>query len=473
MNRRTAALTLVAAIGISGCARIGAAPPHELHIADPSDPSSLNPLLAHDQDTIGFDLLFVQTLVGLSADNRVIPVLVTRVPSRDNGDVSQDGRTIVYRLRHDARFADGRPLTSSDVRFTFRAIMDPRNPVLGQDAYRRIESLTAPDSHTVVIRLRAPWNAAVREIFAQSDFAFGILPSHAFASTSLQGAAWEAHAFGSGPFRVTQWVRGDRVVLVPNPYFFPHPKLARIELKMVPDFESALIGVRSREIDIARMQPSQAVELSGTRARLQTTPINGMDYLALQTAASPTNELPVRRAIAMALEIPVIERAFYGLYPPAASFLPPVFPWHDRSLKPIPHSAAAAAAELERAGWRLRNGVREKDGVPLDILFVRQAPGYAGGPSAITQRQLAEIGVRLTIKAFPRARSTRSTGRFAAGDSTWPRRAGSAGRTPSKASCSPARKSGRRQQRAAFLRPAIRDRVPRSGRRPRRRAART
>lgn len=59
-----------------------------LAIADNVDPTSLNPLLAHDQDTIGYDLLVTQTLVGLSAENRLVPVLVTRVPSRANGDVS-------------------------------------------------------------------------------------------------------------------------------------------------------------------------------------------------------------------------------------------------------------------------------------------------------------------------------------------------------------------------------------------------
>ena len=164
------------------------ATPHQLRSPIGRSPISLNPLLAHDQDTIGFDLLFVETLVGLSRDNKLVPILLTRVPSRSNGDISADGRTIVYHLRPNARFADGTMLTSADVAFTYRAIMDPRNPVLSQDAYLRIESLSTPDAHTVVIRLRSPWNAAVRELFAQSDFAFGILPAHAFAGTSLQRA---------------------------------------------------------------------------------------------------------------------------------------------------------------------------------------------------------------------------------------------------------------------------------------------
>jgi peptide/nickel transport system substrate-binding protein len=174
-----------------------------LFIADNVDPTSLNPLLAHDQDTIGYDLLVTQTLVGLSADNRLVPVLVTRVPSRVNGDVSPDGRTIVYHLRRGIRFADGAELTSADVGFTYRAIVDPRNPVESVDAYRRIAALQTSDRYTVVVRLHRPWNAAVAELFAQADFAFGILPAHAFATTDIRRGAWDQRPFGTGPFRVT------------------------------------------------------------------------------------------------------------------------------------------------------------------------------------------------------------------------------------------------------------------------------
>ncbi len=401
MNARVAAIAVALAMAQAACTRV-ATPPHELRIADPSDPSSLDPLLAHDQDSIGFDLLFVQTLVGLSAQNRLVPVLVTAVPSRANGGISPDGRTIVYHLRRGVRFADGRPLTSADVLFTFRAIVDPRNPVLSQDAYRRVQSMTAPDAHSVVVRLRTPWNAAVRELFAQSDFAFGILPAHAFTSTALQGAPWEAHAFGSGPFRVTQWRRGDRVVLERNPFFLPQPKLARIELRIVPAMNAALDAVRTGELDVARVLPVQVAQVTPSwRVRVVATPINGLDYLALQTTAPPTDDVAVRRAIAHALDVPVVERAFRGLYPAASAFLPPVFAWHDASAAPYLHDERAAAAELQRDGWRMEGGLRKKNGRPLEVLLVRQEQGGGGGAAEIVQRQLAAIGVRVTIKAFP------------------------------------------------------------------------
>ena len=121
-------------------------PQHVLRIAYAGDPASLVPFVAIDQDIIALDTLFCQTLVGLSSENQDVPILVTRIPSRRNGDVSPDGTRITYHLRPDARFADGVPLTSADVAFTYRAIFDPRNRATSIEPYRRVVSLRTPDA---------------------------------------------------------------------------------------------------------------------------------------------------------------------------------------------------------------------------------------------------------------------------------------------------------------------------------------
>ncbi|MBV8245139.1 MAG: hypothetical protein JOZ38_04385, partial [Candidatus Eremiobacteraeota bacterium] len=230
-----------------GCAREGGAlgPAHVLRIAYPADPGSLVPLIASDQDIIALDALFCQTLVGLDANNREVPILATRIPSRQNGDVSRDGLQITYHLRPDARFADGVALTAADVAFTYHAIFDPRNRTASIEPYRRIASLQTPDAHTVVLHLRAPWNAAPFALFAQADYVFGILPKHAFADTKVVGSSWEDAPFGTGPFRVKTWRRGDRIVLEPNPFFRPRPKLSQIVLQIVPNLNANFIALRS------------------------------------------------------------------------------------------------------------------------------------------------------------------------------------------------------------------------------------
>ena len=389
---RTWAALLAAAL-LAGCSAFGhtktPGAPHVLRIADLSDPSSLDPLLGHDQATIGYDLLVCQTLVGLDARNRLVPMLIARLPSRANGDLAADGRRITYHLRRGVRFADGTELTSRDVAFTYRAILDPRNPVLSQDAYRRIARLETPDRYTVVVFLKRRWNAAVSELFAQSDFAFGILPAHAFKDTQVVRASWEDRAFGTGPFRVVQWRRGDRIVLERNPYFSPRPKLDRIVLQMVPDVNSGLVALRAGDVDVAPVYPDQLATAVQTRGiRVLRTPENATVWLTLQMQDAPTSTLRVRRAIAGAVDLSGIDRLFRGVYPIAGSFLPPVMGrWYDPS---IPR------ARFDPSHARSLLGNRA-----VDVLLVVQNNGVDIRTATIVQAGLARAGVHASVKEFP------------------------------------------------------------------------
>lgn len=393
-------MALLVAAGLPGCERPSARA-HVLFIADNVDPTSLNPLLAHDQDTIGYDLLVTQTLVGLSAENRLAPVLVTRVPSRTNGDVSPDGRTIVYHLRRGVRFADGIELTSADVAFTYRAIVDPRNPVESVDAYRRIAALQTPDRYTVVVRLHQPWNAAVAELFAQADFAFGILPAHAFASTDVRRGPWDQRPFGTGPFRVTEWQRANRIVLDPNPYYRPRPRLRRIVFSLIPTTQSSLLALHAGDVDITEIgsaQVPQAREIP--HARVVVTPVNGAYFLLAQTTAAPTDDVHVRRAIAAAIDRGEIARAAFGVLRPADSFLPPVFAWHEGGA--AGNDPAAVVRELSAAGWRRSGGYWSKRGGRLSVT-IALGPERGTWMQVIEQEQLQRAGINAQLKPYPAA----------------------------------------------------------------------
>jgi ABC-type transport system substrate-binding protein len=154
-----------------------------------------------------------------------------------------------------------------------------------------------------------------------------------------------------------------------------------------------------------------------------TTPINGMDYLALQTTAPPTDDPRVRRAIRDALDLVVIEKAFHRLNPPGGAFLPPVLPWHDASLASISQNDAAAASELSAAGWREEGAGRTKAGAPLDVLIVSPS-GVSSEFATIVQRELSAVGMRATIKTFPAAEfngpdGPLRTGRFNIASQGW------------------------------------------------------
>ncbi|MBV8459718.1 MAG: hypothetical protein JO009_02400, partial [Candidatus Eremiobacteraeota bacterium] len=93
------------------------------------DPHSLNPILAQTDDERQIAHLMFDMLLDVDARGRLVPALALQVPTRANGGISPDGRTIVYHLRQDVRWHDGAPLTANDVIFTWHAITDPDNDV--------------------------------------------------------------------------------------------------------------------------------------------------------------------------------------------------------------------------------------------------------------------------------------------------------------------------------------------------------
>lgn len=375
---------------------------HELRIALPIDPTSLSPLIAFDQNQIATDLLWCQTLVGLDERNHFIPVLVTRIPSRENGDVSADGLRITYRLRRDVRFADGVPLTSADVAFTYKAIFEPANAA-AIDAYARIAGLTTPDAHTVVVRLRKPWSAAVHVLFAQADFAYGILPKHAFVSPKTIGSAWDQKPFGTGPFRVKAWQRGESIELEPNPYFVPKPKLTRLVLRIIPNITSAFNALQTHELDIAELDSNALEEAAKISSlRIVRIPENGLRAVYFQTTTPPTNDVHVRRAIAYALDTYDLSKAWRGIYPRARSLFPaPLISWAAAQPPAYPHDLASAGRELDRAGWRLQGKARLKGGRPLILIGALDATSAVSASIAlVVQEQLAPLGVGVTLKPY-------------------------------------------------------------------------
>lgn len=399
------AIVFAAALLLASCTKVGGSAwgtPHELRVGMVQDPTSLNPLFGYIQRQIDLGLLYCETLVALDERNRIVPLLATQVPSLANGGISPSGLTITYHLRRDARFADGVPLTSKDVAFTYHAIMDPRNPVVDVEPYRAIAALDTPDAYTVRIRLRHPWAAAVGELFAPSDFAFGILPAHAFAGTDVSRAEWNSHPFGSGPFRVTRWARGDEIDLVPNPYAWRKPHLRSLVFRIVANTDALFNAFRARDVDVANitiLQVPLARSLPG--ARLVSVLRNGLDFLEFQTAKPPTDDVLIRRAFVEAIDRSAMIRTVYlGLRPIANTEIPTVLWAHDTSVSPLRYDPRRAARDLDAAGWRLNGTHRTRNGMPLSIELVADTRDYNRRIVTLVQRDLGNVGADVTIRTY-------------------------------------------------------------------------
>jgi len=205
---------------------------------------------------------------------------------------------------------------------------------------------------------------------------------------------------------VRSWTRGGSIVLVPNPYFVPAPKLTRITLQIIPNVTSALFALQTHAVDVATLGPqnlAQAQQLPGIR--IVRIAENGLGAIYFQTQRAPTDDVRVRRALEQALDLPAMSRVWRNAYPLASGFLPPpLVRWRAAPLAGYRFDPAGAARGLDAAGWHLHGALRVKDGSPMSLLYAVDADDPLQAPlGLIVQSQLARVGVRTTLKAYPSA----------------------------------------------------------------------
>ncbi|MEO9264539.1 MAG: ABC transporter substrate-binding protein, partial [Candidatus Baltobacteraceae bacterium] len=217
------ALALLAACSRGGGGDVPA--DHAMRFDLAADPANLNPLFLHpDAASVEQQVarLSFEPFIDLDEHGRTVPALLREVPTVANRGLSPDGRTITYRLRPNVRWSDGMPVTSADVLFTLRAILDPKNPVRSHEGYDDIDGARAPDVHTIVFHLKHAWAPAVTTYFSYGTAPQFVLPEHVLArQVPLAQAPFNAApTVGDGPYTFASWQRGAGLRYIANPRYW-------------------------------------------------------------------------------------------------------------------------------------------------------------------------------------------------------------------------------------------------------------
>jgi peptide/nickel transport system substrate-binding protein len=417
-RRAVAALAALAvsATVAAGCTRVdtgsaagGRHPwtiPNHLRIGSPDEPDNINPMFGHTDATDQVDAFIFAPLFRYDPRGNFVPELATVVPTYANGGISRDSKTIVLHLRPNLRWSDGAPLTARDVRFTWRAVLNPRNNTKAAFGWDDIAAIDVPNDTTAIVRLKRP-NANVLGVFGGGGgSAYPPLPEHLLAKLpDLNDAPFNAAPIASGPFVLRAWNHGSSLEFAPNPlYWRGPPKLAGISWKIVPNPDTLFEQLRTHEIDVVPTVgdtfASRLVTIPGIRI-VKTLSANWR-RLAINCARPGLRDVVVRRAIAESVDWNRMNATVYhGNNVRAHSDLPPDS-WAAPNVPDYPHDPAGAERALDADGWRRGpDGVREKDGTALR--FVISATNKPGNEQAEVQMQqeLAAVGVALTIKNYP------------------------------------------------------------------------
>ncbi len=372
---------LAAAILLAACGVRGKSQDSIVRRRLEGEPKTLNPILATlDPEQIVIALL-ERNLLDYDEKLNLVPGLAEEVSD------SPDHLVYTIRLRKDARWEDGTPVTSTDVVFTLTTLLDPKAPALTRRAlFDGFVSAEAVDARTarVVFKLAA---AGRRDAFN-----LPLLSAAVFAGGAVATHPRNRSPLANGPYRLGSWDAGRTITLVRNTqYFGEKAGPEQVIFRVVPETTPSFAALGTGDIDEMRLTAAQKKDLdakAGTAGAPRVITFDELSYSYLGW----NNRLPVfadrrvRRALTMLVDRESINRNLYGgLAKIANGPLPPAHWAWDASLAPWPYDPKAAEALLDDAGFR-----RAPDGTRRNG-NVRLAFTLSLGMGSDIQRQLVEL----------------------------------------------------------------------------------
>jgi peptide/nickel transport system substrate-binding protein len=369
---------------LSSCSR--RADPNTLVVIIESSPTNLDPRIGLDAQSERIDGLLFDNLLSRDEHLSVKPGLAERweIP---------DPRTYIFHLHSGVKFADGRPLTARDVKWSFDSVLQGkvRSPKAG--TYRFVDHIEAPDNYTVVFHLKEPWAALLWNLAGGEGM--GIVP---YGSTN----EITRHPVGSGPFRFVSAEQDNDVIIERNDnYWGEQAKIERVRFAVIPDTTTRALELRkgSADLEINALTPDMELTLEREPGlAIIRGPGTRVGYVAFNLRDPVLRDARVRQAIAYGLDRQtLVHYLLRDTVRLAASVLPPESWAYDAQVKQYPYDPQKARQLLDAAGYPAVNGVR------FHITMKTSTEESSRSMAAVFQQQLRDVGVALDIHSFESA----------------------------------------------------------------------
>lgn len=382
----------------------------------------LNPHYAggtKDQDA---SRIFYEPLAGWDSEGNLVPFLAAEIPTRANGGVSADGRSVVWKLKRGVKWHDGKDFTADDVVFTAAYAGDPASSMVTVGTYKDIKVVKV-DSHTVRVEYPKPtpfWGEALTGIVGC------ILPKHVFepfmGAKSRDNPA-NTKPVGTGPYKIVEFKPGDMLRAeafkdyhIPNQPFFD-----TLEVKGGGDATSAARAVlQTAEFDVGWNLAVEDEILkrleAANKGKMSFHAGSDIEFVSLNVT-DPWNEVEgerasmkskhpafsdkaVRTAMSLLVDRKGIADSIYGRGALTTSnFLnnPPRFRSGNTSYE---FNIDKANQVLEAAGWKKgADGIRAKGNTKLKFVFQTSVSGPRQKCQAIMKDACSKAGIELELKS--------------------------------------------------------------------------
>lgn len=319
----------------------------------------------------------------------------------ESWEMSEDGKTVTFKLRPGVKWHDGEPFTSADVAFTFMEILKVHHG-RGRALFADLAEVQTPDDLTAVFVLNKPAPAMMKALDSRES---PIMPKHLYEGTDIMENPHNTDPVGTGAFKLASYERGVSIILEPNEEYWAEdlPKLDRMIIQFVPEPSTRTALLESGQVDVVFLNMLPALDT----LRLAKEPEFEMETRGFETSPSSQlldfnlenpilADLKVRQAIAHAIDRKwITDNVWHGLGEPGKTPLHHFQPeFNTEGVRSYEFNLQKAAEMLDEAGYKPDgNGVRFKlmlDPSPWGTESIT-ASGYI-------REQLRQIGIDCEVR---------------------------------------------------------------------------
>ncbi len=410
MKLRTTLALVAAAIPLA------AAQAQTLKIGLSAEPTSADPHYHKMTQNDAFSAHVYSSLVGRSADMKLVPALATSWKNLDD-------LTWEFKLRDDVKFSNGKPFTSEDVLFTICRTLNNETNVSQSymDMTKRITDVQTPDAHTVIIKTGEPFPLMPAELARSLPIVWnGIVEHGKLTFDPKKGCgvtgAWPTvadfnngkDAIGTGPYTLKSYVKGTGIELVRNEnYWGPKPYWKEVKFVPVPAAGPRLTGLLSGDFDMIENPAARDLQRlkDNPKFGFVATPSTRLVFFQPDVARNPSpfvksadgknplQDLRVRRAISMAIDRKTITaRIMDGMATPAYQYMPDGMFGALPKAPEIKYDPEGAKKLLAEAGY--------PNGFELTLSSTNDRYVNDGQVAQAVAQYLARVGIKTNVDAM-------------------------------------------------------------------------
>jgi peptide/nickel transport system substrate-binding protein len=392
------ALAMIAALGLSGCAKqtetTGTTTEKDATLdtftfAQGADPRGLDPARVDDLESGKVIVNMYEGLTKYAADSTAVEPSLA-----ESWVVSDDGLSYTFKLRQGVKFHDGTDFNADAVKVNIDRQLPPKvddNMPYASFCFGTVKDVEVVDPSTVKINLTQPNTAFLANL--AMGIAAPIVSPKALADNN--NSVMETPV-GTGPYKFVKWNKGENVVLERNDeYWGEKAKTKNIVFRIIADNSARVLALNNGEVDMIDGIDATVVDKikEGGNQLYEAAGMN-VNYMAFNTTTKMFKDAEARKAVAQAINVDELVTSLYqGYSEKATTILPTFMPGYDSTVQQVAYDEAAAKAGLAKAGITKVHMITYSNPRPYNA-----ATGAA--LAAAIQGYLKKVGVEATIDTF-------------------------------------------------------------------------